>query len=43
MPYKRTPRITSVASLVNVLATITVVFLISAGYFSALAELPVTI
>ena len=43
MSYKRNTTIPSVGSIVNVLATIMVVFLISAGYVGAIAEMPVTI
>ncbi len=43
MINKRTPRIASVGNFVNILASLTVVFLISVGYFSAISDLPVSI
>ncbi|WP_268235265.1 hypothetical protein [Aquisalinus luteolus] len=43
MPYKRTSKFGSIGGFVNVLATLTIVFLVSAGYFGALSGMPVTL
>lgn len=43
MLNKRSNRFAPVGPFVNTLATLTVVFLISLGYFSAISDLPVSI
>jgi hypothetical protein len=43
MPYKRNPKIASVGQFVNIVTSLTVVFLVSAGYFTAISGLPMTV